>query len=254
MVTFTVIAVLVTPPEAGVIETVEDLAPPPADPLQPATTMNTSMAAAIPSRVRNRRTEGSINSRAIATMMKSTCRNNAEGGAFKDSGGTRKAEAVMDPVALAPGAGAAFVVCTEHEVISVAGVQVKATGPVNPPNPVTFTVNGPVAPLATLMAEAEAEKSHAVPFSGTLLTLPPAWVIVSAPVTGPGVVFADGLKLTWTIQGTPPGAITIGKLPLLQELELSVNTPVPALIAEILSGKFPSLPIETGEGPLVVVS
>src|SRR5271156_6739601 len=227
MVTFTVIAVLVTPPEAGVIETVEDLAPPPADPLQPATTMNTSMAAAIPSRVRNRRTEGSINSRAIAIMMKSTCRNNAEGGAFKDCGGTMNAEAVMEPIAEAPGAGAALVVATEHEAISVAGAHVKATGPVNPPNPVTFTVNGPVAPLATAMVAAETEKSHAGPNSGMVVTVPPVCVIVSVPGTGPGGVAASGLKVTATTHGAHAGAITIGNTPLLQAavLDVSVNNP-----------------------------
>ena len=85
MVTFTVIAVLVTPPDDGVIVSVDDLAPPaPGLPLQPATTMNTIIAPAIPSCVRNRRTEGIINNRAIAIMIKSTCRSNSDGGAFKD--------------------------------------------------------------------------------------------------------------------------------------------------------------------------
>ena len=73
------------------------------------------------------------------------------------------------------------------------GVHVKATAPVNPPNPVTVTANMPDMPLATVTEEtAVTEKSHAGPFSGTLLTLPPVWVIVSAPVTGPGVVVATG--------------------------------------------------------------
>jgi hypothetical protein len=173
MVTFTVIAVLVTPPEDGVIEMVEAFDELPTEPLQPATRMNTSMAPAIPSCVRNRRTEGIINNRAIAIMIKSTCRSNADGGAFKDCGGTMNAEAVMDPAAEAPGAGAALVVATEHEVISMAGVQVKDTAPVNPPNPVTSTGNEPVAPLATLMATAEAEKSHAGPDSATEFMAPP---------------------------------------------------------------------------------
>jgi len=35
-----------------------------------------------------------------------------------DCGGTMKDAAVMEPLAEAPGAGAAFVVGTEHEVIS----------------------------------------------------------------------------------------------------------------------------------------
>ena len=255
MLTFTVMAVLVTPPEEGVIMTDEVLGAG-GPPEQPATSTNTSIAPAIPIRVRKRRTEGIMNSRAIASMMRITCRSNADGGTFRDCGGTAKDAAMRFPFAVVPGAGAALMFGTAHEVINaLPGVHVKATGPVNPPNPVTVTANMPDMPEGTVTEEtAVTEKSHAVPFSGTLLTLPPVWVIVSAPVTGPGVVVADGLKLTWTIQAAPPGAITIGKLPLLQVLELSVNTPVPALIAEILSGKFPLLPIETGEGPLVVVS
>ena len=140
MVTFTVIAVLVTPPEDGVIVRVDDLDPPP-PPRQPATSTNTIIAPAIPRRVRNRRASGSMNSRPIASMMKSTCRSNADGGTFMDCGGTMKDDAVMAPLAVAPGAGAALVVGTEHEVISIPGVQVKATAPVNPPNPVTTTGN-----------------------------------------------------------------------------------------------------------------
>jgi len=161
MVTFTVIAGLVTPPEDGVIDRVDDFDPPPPPPLQPARSTNTIMAPNIPRRVRNRRASGSMNSRPIASMMKSTCRSNADGGAFKDCGGTMKEAAVMDPAAEAPGAGAALVVATEHDVISMAGVQVNATAPVNPPNPVTRTGNDPVAPLATVIFAAETEKSHA---------------------------------------------------------------------------------------------
>ena len=104
------------------------------------------------------------------------------------------------------------------------------------------------------MAAAETEKSHAGPVSGTVLTAPPVCVIVSAPGNRPGRCSRSRTEADWTIQAAPPGAITIGKLPPLQEAELSVNTPVPAAIAEILSGKLPVLPIETGKGPLVVVS
>ena len=89
--------------------------------------MNTIIAPAIPNRVRNRRTEGIINSRAIASIMKSTCRSNPDGGAFKDCGGTMNELAVMEPAAEAPGVGAALVVATEHEVISIAGVHVNDT-------------------------------------------------------------------------------------------------------------------------------
>jgi len=215
------------------------------EPLQPATRTNTSIAPAIPSRVRNRRTEGSINSRAIASMMKSTCRNNADGGAFKECGGTINEEAVMDPLAVAPGAGAALVVGTEHEVISIAGVQVKDTAPVNPPNPVTVTGNEPVAPLAMTIVAAETEKSHAVLDSGIVLTLPPVCVIVRVPETGPGVVAATGLKVTVTTHAAPAGAITIGNAPPLQAAKVAVNTPGAAAIAEMLSGELPLLPIET---------
>jgi hypothetical protein len=146
MVTFTVITGLVTVPEDGVIAIVEafDGGCPP--PLQPATRMNTSMAPAIPSRVRNRRASGSMNNRAIAIITKSTCRSNADGGAFKDCGGTMNEAAVIDPFAVAPGAGAALVVGTEHDVIRVAGVHVEDTDPVNPPSPVMSTGNVPVAP------------------------------------------------------------------------------------------------------------
>src|SRR5580692_11532035 len=44
IVTFTVVAVLVTPPDDGVIERVDDFDPPPPPPLQPATSTNTIMA------------------------------------------------------------------------------------------------------------------------------------------------------------------------------------------------------------------
>ena len=215
MVTFTVIAGLVTAPDDGVI-TMVDVFGDAGDPLQPATTRITIIAPAIPSRVRNRWAAGIMNSIAIASMMKSTCRSNADGGTFMDCGGTMNDDAVMDPVAVAPGAGAALVVGTAHAESNMPGVQVKDTAPVNPPSPVMITGNVPVMPLVTLMAAAETEKSHAVPVSGTVLTLPRVCVIVSAPETGPGGVAADGLKVTVTTQAAPPGAITIGKLPPLQ--------------------------------------
>src|SRR5277367_3100408 len=208
MVTFTVIAVLVTPPEDGVIVMVDALLPPPAGPLQPATSTNTSMAPSIPRRVRNRRASGSMKSMAIASMTKSTCRSNADGGTFMDCGGTMKDAAVMEPLTVVPGAGAALVVGTAHEVISapLPGVQVKATAPVKPPSPVTTTGNEPVAPLATVMAAAEAEKSHAMPFRTTVCGLPlPESVTVMALATGPGVVVALGLNVRVRTQVVPPG-------------------------------------------------
>jgi hypothetical protein len=100
MVTFTAIAVLVTPPDDAVIVMVDDLFPE-GDPVQPAKSTNTIIAPTIPRRVRNRRAEGSMNNRAIAIMMKTTCRNNADGGIFMDCGGTRKAAAVMEPLTVA---------------------------------------------------------------------------------------------------------------------------------------------------------
>ena len=48
------------------------------------------------------------------------------------------------------------------------------------------------------------------------MTLPTVCVIVSEPETGPGGVAATGLKVMLTTQAVPSGAITIGKLPLLQ--------------------------------------
>src|SRR6202021_4060408 len=103
------------------------------------------------------------------------------------------------------------------------------------------TGNEPVAPLATLMAAAETEKSHAVPLRTTVLTLPPVCVTVRDPATGPGVGVAMGLNVTVTTQAAPPGAITIGNAPLLQVpvLEVSVKMPGAAAIAEMLRGRFP---------------
>ncbi len=188
----------------------------PGDPLQPATSMNTIIAPAIPMRVRNRWAAGIMNNIAIAIMMKSTCRSNADGGAFKDCGGTMKEVAVMDPVAVAPGAGAALVVGTAHEEINMrrrASERYRSGKSTQ-----SGDDHGERAgmPLATVMAAAETEKSHAGPVSGTVLTLPPVCVIVSVPETGPGGVAAIWLKVTVTTHGFPLAAITIGNAPLLQ--------------------------------------
>src|SRR5271156_7112036 len=248
MVTVTVIAGLVTPPEEGVIMMDEVLGAG-GPPEQPATSTNTSIAPAIPIRVRKRRTEGFMNSRAIASIMKITCRSNADGGTFMDCGGTVKDDAMSIPFIVVPAIGLAVMFGTEHEVINaLPGVHVKDTAPVNPPSPITVTANVPDPPLATVTEEtAVTEKSYAVPASGTVLTLPPVCVIVSAPVTSPGGVAATGPKVTLTMQGVPFAAITIGKLPLLQAavLEVSAKTAGAAAIAEILSGKLPLFPIET---------
>ena len=199
MLTLTVMAGLVTPPEDGVIVTVDVLVFG-RFPVQPATTMNTSIAPTIPMRPRNRRVEENMNSRTIASVTREICRSVAAGGTFMDCGATMNEEAVSVAVAVAPGAAAAFVVGTAHEVMSVAGVQVKDTAPVNPPNPVMVTGNVPMAPLATLTLDgAETEKSQAVPVSGTDCGLPFASsVSVSVPVTGPAPVV--GANVTLTVQ------------------------------------------------------
>src|ERR1700723_1466660 len=234
MATFTVIAVLVTPPEEGVIVMVEVLGaeePPP----QPATSANASIAPAIPSRVRKRRALGIINNSAIAKIAKMICRSDTDGGTFMDSGGAMKAEAVNVPVAVAPGDGAAFVVGTAHAEIKVPGVHANATGPVNPPNPVTVTAKVPIAPLATVTLEgADTEKSQAVPVRPTDCGLPLALsVTVIAPVTGPTAPV--GAKTMLRTQGVPAGeaAMVMGKL-LPHELE-AIEKPLLAVIAEMLS-------------------
>src|SRR5580658_7431374 len=238
MVTFTVIAVLVTPPDEGVIVRVDDFDPPPPFPLQPATSTNTIMAPNIPKRMRNRRASGSMKSRPIASMMKSACRSNADGGTFMDCGGTMRDAATMEPLAVAPGDGAALVVGTEQEVISIPGVQVKATAPVKPPSPVTTTGNEPVAPLATLTAAAETEKSQAVPARFNVCGLPLAEsVTVMALVTGPGVVVALGLNVTVRTQVVPPGE-TVSTTGSVGQVEfVIVNGSEPGtVIAETVSG------------------
>ena len=201
MLTLTVMAGLVTPPEDGVIVTVDVLGFGPPPPLQPATTINTIIAPSIPMRARNRRVEGIMNRSEMISITRNTCRRVAAGGSFMDCGGTTKEAAVSVAVAVAPGAAAAFVVGTAHDVTSVLpGVQVKDTAPVNPPSPVMVTGKVPMAPFATLTLDgAEAEKSHAVPVSGTDCGLPLASSVnVSVPVTGPAPVV--GAKVTLTVQ------------------------------------------------------
>jgi hypothetical protein len=189
-----------------------------------------------------------MKSRPIASMMKSTCRSNADGGTFMDCGGTTKDDAVIEPIAVAAGF-AAGVVGTEQEVISIPGVQVKATAPVKPPSPVTVTGNEPVAPLATLMAAADTEKSHAIPVSETDCGLPLALsVIVSDPVTGPGAVPAAGANVTVTVQLAPTAKVAphVVMLPKLVEMLgglVKFNTALPLLVS-----------VTGGCGALVVVN
>lgn len=188
MVTFTVMAGLVTPPDDGVTVSVVVLGFGPF-PLQPATMINTSIAPAIPMRVRKRRVAGIMNSRAIASITRSSCCL-AVGGTFMDSGATMKEAAVRVPLTMAPGAAAALVVGTAHAVTSVLpGVHVKETMPVNPPSPVMVTGKVPIAPLATLALPAVTEKSQAVPVSPTVWGLPLALSVTeTASVTVPGAV------------------------------------------------------------------
>jgi len=200
MLTLTVMAGLVTPPEDGVIVTVDVLGFGPPPPLQPATTINTIIAPSIPMRARNRRVEGIMNRSEMISITRNTCRRVVAGGSFMDCGATTKEEAVSVAVAVAPGAAAAFVVGTAHAVTSVLpGVQVKATAPVNPPSPVIVTGKVPMAPLATLTLDgAETEKSQPVPVRGTVCGLPLASSVnVSDPATGPAAV---GVNVTLTVQ------------------------------------------------------
>ena len=263
MFTFTVIAGLVTAPDDGVI-TMVDVFADPGDPLQPATTRITSMAPAIPMRVRNRWAAGIMNNIAIASMMKSTCRSNADGGTFMDCGGTMNDVAVMDPVAVAPGAGAALVVGTAHAESNAPGVQVKDTDPVNPPSPVMITGNVPVMPLHADGRRGDRNARHAFRHADGRRgdREVPRW---SNQRDGADV--AERLRNRertgnwpwrssrhWTKRDVdvrkrlPFAAITIGKLPLLQATVLAgaaVNTPGAAAIDAILSGALPLLPIET---------
>lgn len=189
MVTLTVIAGLVTPPEEGVIVRVVVLVLGRL-PVQPATTMKTSIAPTIPMRVRKRRAEGIMKSRVIASITRSSCSRVAAGGTFMDSGATTKEAAVSVPFAVAPGAAAALVVGTAHALTSaLPGVHVKETAPVNPPSPVMVTGKVPMAPLATLALPADTEKSQAVPVSGTVCGLPLALSVTdTASLTVPGAV------------------------------------------------------------------
>lgn len=247
MLTFTVIAVLVTPPEEGVIMMVEVLGveePPP----QPATSTNASIAPAIPNRVRKRCAFGIIINSKIAKIAKTSCRRDTDGGTFMDVGGAMKAEAVNVPVAVAPGDGAAFVVGTAHADIKVPGVHANATGPVNPPNPVTVTAKVPIAPLATVALEgADTEKSQAVPVSATDCGLPLALSVMAiASVTAPGAVVCCGAKVTIMVQ------LACGAM-VATQLSVSVNAGVPGATLLIISGKLPMFLTTTGCVGLVVV-
>ena len=223
MVTFTVMAGLVTPPDDGVTVSVVVLGFG-WFPVQPATMMNTSIAPAIPRRVRKRRVAGIMNSRAIASITRSSCCGVAVGGTFMDSGATMKEAAVSVPLTMAPGAAAALVVGTAHAVTSVLpGVQVKETAPVNPPSPVMVTGKVPMAPLATLALPAETEKSQAVPFSVNDCGLPLALSVnMIVPLSAPGALVALGLNVMLSMHGVPAGeaAMVIGTAP--QEFEAMV--------------------------------
>jgi len=253
MFTVTVIADFVTPPEEGVITTVDVLGFGPPPPLQPATTINTIIAPSIPMRARNRLVEGIMNRREIISITRNTSRIVAAGGSLMDCGATTKEEAVSVAVAVAPGAAAAFVVGTAHEVTSVLpGVQVKDTEPVNPPSPVMVTGKVPMAPFATLTLDgAEAEKSHAVPVSGTDCGLPLALsVTMIVPVSAPGVVDPDGAKVMLSVQGVPAGAMVMGVLP--HEFDAMLKSLL-AAIAEMFSAVVVLVLLITRFCPALVV-
>jgi hypothetical protein len=154
---------------------------------------------------------------------------------------------------VAPGAAAAFVVGTAHEVTSVLpGVQVKDTEPVNPPSPVMVTGKVPMAPFATLTLDgAEAEKSHAVPVSGTDCGLPLALsVTMIVPVSVPGVVDPDGANVMLSVQGVPVGAIVMGTLP--HEFDAMLKSLL-AVIAEMFSAVVVLRLLITRFCPMLVV-
>ena len=234
IVTFTVIAGLVTPPDEGVIVMVVVLGAgvPPA---QPARAMNSNVAPAIPMRVGNRRAERIINAKAIAISTKTTCRKEVDGGIFMDCGGATTAEAVNVPFTIAPGDGAAFVVGTAQALINVPGAHAIATGPTNPPNPVTVTGKVPIAPLAILtLAGADTEKSQAVPARATDCGLPLALSVTAIdPVTEP--VAPVGTNVILRTQAVPAGeaAMVIGNV-LPHELE-AIEKPLLGEIAEMLN-------------------
>jgi hypothetical protein len=252
MLTLTVMAGLLTPPEEGVIVTVDVLVFW-RFPVQPATTMNTSIAPTIPMRPRNRRVEGSMKRSEITSITRNTSRIVAAGGTFMDCGATTKEEAVSVAVAVAPGAGAALVMGTAHEVTSVLpGVQVKDTEPVNPPNPVIVTGNVPMAPLATLtLLGAETWKSQAVPVSDTDCGLPLALsVTMIVPVSAPGVVEPDGANVMLSVQGVPAGAMVMGTLP--HEFDAMLKSLL-AAIAEMFSAVVVLVLLITRFCPVLVV-
>ena len=237
MLTVTVIAGLVTPPEEGVIVRVVVLGFG-RFPVQPATTTNTSIAPASPMRVRNFRVEGNKKSRAIASITKSICCGVAAGGrGFVDSGATTKEAAVSVPLAMAPGAAAALVVGTAHAVTSVLpGVQVNETAPVNPPSPVTVTGKVPMAPLATFtLLGAEAEKSQAVPVNVTDCGLPLASSVsvnvpvrVPAPEVGANVTLTVQLALTAKVV---PQVVVLVKLLEVLGTAVKFNIALPLLVS-----------------------
>ena len=239
IVTFTTMAVFMTLPEEGVIVMLDVLGFGPPPPLQPATTMNTSITPTMPMRVRSRRGEANMNSSTMASITRVTCRTVATGGSFMDCGATMKEEAVSVPVAVAPGAAAAGVVGTAHELMSeLPGVQVKDTIPVNPPNPVMVTGKVPIWPLPKVtVLDVETEKSQAVPVSGTDCGLAFALsVTMIVPASGPGVVDPAGPNVMLNVQGVPPGeaAIMMGNV-LPQEFEAILKSGLLTAIAEMLN-------------------
>ena len=130
-------------------------------PVQPATTTNTSIAPARPSRVRYRRAAGIMNSMPNPSITNTTCRTEA-GGIRKASGCTTSDFRVAVTVAFTiPGAELDGIV---QEVTFADPVQLNDTVPLKPPSPVMVIGIMLATPLFKLaLAGPVTEKSHAVP-------------------------------------------------------------------------------------------
>src|SRR5271156_6318112 len=163
-------AVAPVPVPVMVIDPVPVFGPPP--PPQPAIATNTSIAATMPKRGRNRCVIGIINSNAIPRTRNTTCRMDAVGGVLIDSGGAMNdTVAVTDALTIVPVFALAGTV--QDETFADRPVQLKFTMPLNPCNPVIVTGIEPAIPLIRLaVAGAVTLKSPVavpVPVSATLV-------------------------------------------------------------------------------------
>ena len=138
---------------------------------QPAATISSAAAPASPSRVRNLRATGSVNSAIRAKAASAICCIEI-GGLRSDVGGTSSpfVTIVTFPV---PGAVTALE-GAEQLPAGIDAEQVSVTAPVKPPTPVTVTAIVPEAPGLTVTGKPLSVKSHAVPVKGTVCGLPAA--------------------------------------------------------------------------------